>query len=693
MKTVFATTIALASFVACLGCGGDGGGGSDPGTTSPDIGPLADAIQPDDVAFEGVEPDSTTPEDVPAEASDPGPAEVVNPRCKAGMSWKAGTPAFKEATAEWGLDDTGALAIRVSAVDFDGDGRPDLFVRLNGTAGDDFADGGKRVSWLLRNEGGRFVDVTKSSNIRATRAATDATKGHGGEVVAFADVDNDGDLDAYIGLAYDAKTTTGETSEIYLNKGDGTFELGPENSALRVKQPQWDSPAGASFTDFDRDGNVDLWVAQYADANGALQDHLYRNDGTGVYTDVTKAQGLETGMWMLIGFLNQAKGHSLAWGSTACDLNGDGNPELLAASYGRAPNHLWQNGGPAAGFVYSNRSVASGYAFDDRKDWSDNESARCWCKLHPTDTGCEGVPAPTGIVCTKDSDAFRWDHANDREPWRLGGNSATTVCGDVNNDGHMDLLTGEIVHWDVGSSSDPAELMVNTGEPDVRFSRPGNDVTGLARTHTRPDWNEGIMTGALLDFDNDGRLDVYWGDSDYPGSFGLLYHQDAPGHFVPVPKDVGIDHHRSHGVTVADFDRDGDLDVVVGHSFARCSGDTSADSKCYETQRVRLFENVIGSDGNFVELTLEGGAGTNRAAIGARVSLVADGLTQTREIDGGHGHYGTQDDLTVHFGLGASCAANATIRWPDAALTTQTFQVLAGYRYKVVQGQAPVVIE
>ena len=79
------------------------------------------------------------------------------------------------------------------------------------------------------------------------------------------------------------------------------------------------------------------------------------------------------------------------------------------------------------------------------------------------------------------------------------------MCGDVDNDGDLDLLTTAIVHWDVGSSSDPAEILVNTGAPEVRFERPGNDVTGLERTHDRIDWNEGIMTGALFDFDNDGR--------------------------------------------------------------------------------------------------------------------------------------------------------------------------------------------
>src|SRR5262249_55245036 len=153
--------------------------------------------------------------------------------------------------------------------------------------------------------------------------------------------------------------------------------------------------------------------------------------------------------------LNAAKGHSIGWSAAACDLNNDGAPELLAGSYGRAPNHLWQNGGPAAGFTYTHRSIDSGYAFDHKIHWTDNESARCWCKLHPDAEDCTGVPPPMYIVCNTDSDAFRWNHDTDRNLFRLGGNSAATECVDIDNDGDVDLLTGEIVHWDVGSSSDP----------------------------------------------------------------------------------------------------------------------------------------------------------------------------------------------------------------------------------------------
>ncbi len=90
---------------------------------------------------------------------------------------------------------------------------------------------------------------------------------------------------------------------------------------------------------------------------------------------------------------------------------------------------------------------------------------------------------------------------------------------------------------------------------------------------------------------------------------------------------------------------------------------------------------------------LVGGAHTNRAAIGARVSVTANGLTQTHEVGGGHGHYGIQHDLVQTFGLGSACEAKVTVRWPDADRTTETVTLPAGHRFRLVQGEAPVVIE
>lgn len=613
--------------------------------------------------------------------------------CAAGTRWTEGTPIFREATTDWGLAGLKVEGTMLSVTDLDGDDWPDLLVR-NGGGPDMFGDKPSRQRWVLRNTGnGAFEDVTEASGLFTARYADPPAGAKPGEVVASADVDNDGDLDIIVANAIHKVAAGQETTELMLNQGDGTFILGPADSELRF-EGRTAVPAGLTFVDFDRDGFVDVWMVHnmVGGAFQPLQDRLFKGDGTGRFVDVTYLAGLRTKDWRPpIENLNQALGHSWGWGAAACDLNNDGVQELLAASYGRAPNHLWQGAWLGPNQVeFKNVSVYSGYAYDQRMDWTDNESARCFCKLHREAQNCADVPEPQYMTCETDADIFRWDHEGDREPWRLGGNSASTSCVDVDNDGNVDLFTGEIVHWDVGSSSDPAELLFNTGEAKVRFERPGNEDTGLVREYPGPIWDNGDMKNAVFDFDNDGWADIYISSSDYPYTKGWLFHQESPRVFKRVAFKDYFEHLRSAGVVFADFDRDGDLDIVVGHSRFRCGPPDYLDD-CYETQQVRFFENLSATaKSNWVQLRLEGGAGTNRAAIGARVTVTTCETTQTRNVDGGHGHFGVQDDLTLHFGLGAACHATVQIRWPDAGLSTQEFNVEAGHRYRVVQGAEPI---
>jgi enediyne biosynthesis protein E4 len=609
--------------------------------------------------------------------------------CTEGNRFSPGAPAFSEATSTWGLDALAVHGTRLAVLDFDNDGWPDLFVRRGGNAGDRFESGGVRQSWLLRNDEGRgFIDVTELSGIRATRTGT--TAGRPGEVVAFADVDNDGDLDVYTGMSTRIDgALPGETSEIMLNDGNGRFEFTPDDNPIR-RMGEPDIVAGASFIDVDRDGNVDLFVGQhnYSPAGSSRtvfkHDYLYRGDGGGYFDDITEPSGLVTLDWDEVTAINEGRAHSRAWSTAACDLNNDGTTELLVASYGRAPNHLWQGARDAGGAVtFVNRSVASGYAFDLNLTWTDNEFAKCYCQANPSAAGCGDAADPPRITCNQPN----WQHGTDREPFRLGGNSGTTVCADADNDGDLDLFTTEITHWWAGSGADESELLFNDGATDVLFERPGRAVTGITRFRGNLDWDQGDMTAAIFDFDNDAWPDVYVGASDYPGNRGLLYHQSEPAKFVAVSADDGILHHRSHGIAVADFDRDGDLDVVLGHSRSRC--DANASYNCYPTAQIRYFENLYGQDGNYIQLHLVGGSGTNRSAIGTRVKVTAGGVTQTQEVGGGHGHYGMQHDLVLHFGLGTACEAEVEVRWPNAELTVETFRAVAGYRYRWAQGEKP----
>ncbi|PRQ03832.1 FG-GAP repeat protein [Enhygromyxa salina] len=599
----------------------------------------------------------------------------VEPSCGAADPWSPGTQAFAEVTEEWNL--TGVEGVRLSVTDLDGDGWPDLFVRRGGTRSDDFG-AGTRHTWLLRNmEGLGFEDVTESSGVLTPRQDLGPGIGRPAEIVASADVDNDGDLDIFTGITTsDPIASLGETSELMLNAGDGTYVLANVDSELRHASSE-DIVAGASFVDVNRDGWIDIWVTEHG-----IQDELYYGTGDGNFVQATAGSGLSTYGSNSLEELNAGAVHSRAWSALACDLNGDGWTELLAGSYGRSTNHLWQGRfDDEGGFVaFDNRNVESGYARDDNYEWQSNQFARCYCQSNPMAEGCADVPSPA-IAC----DTPNWNHNSDREPYRLGGNSGATACADLDNDGDMDLYTGEIRHWWAGLGSDMSEALINTGAADVTFERPGREAMGIVVDHvTGNSWDEGHMSLTTLDFDNDGWRDVYVGGSDYAGNRGLLFHQRDVLQFEAVSTADAFEHNRSHGVVTADFDRDGDLDLIVGHSRARC--DANAPNDCYATPQVRMFENVYGDGGNWIQLDLEG-VTANRAAIGARVRVTAGDVTQTQEIGGGYGHYGAQDDLVLHFGLGAACAAEVEIRWPDGELTTQQLSLPGGHRYQVTQGE------
>lgn len=610
-------------------------------------------------------------------------------RCRDGTGWdRSGTtPAFRgsaKGDMAWGLDSV--LGKRLATADIDNDGYADLVVwqdvvntRSNLDASPPFYQARVLMNRPRPGGGRRFVDATRESNLLAIRAG-----GYGRMVqtVAFADVDNDGDLDVYTGTmptampAMGQMADTGDRGTILLNDGRGVFALGPESDATPPRDvfPQ---TIGAVFADQDLDGRVDLFVGYHADVFGlpiGQQSQLFRGDGKGSFVDVTDAVGLT--LRSDTASLASMSNNRPLYGLSVCDLNDDGRPDMIGAAYGRQFNLLMTS----AGERYRDDSVESNVGGDANRNFTDNQSYRCYCQSNPGRCTAS-VPAPQ-ITCP----GRGWRPGVDDQPWRNNGNTFSIACGDVDNDGDLDLYTGEIAHPDVGASSDRAQLLENVTMPGmpVRFNRIDRTRNGLVPPLPR-NADEGVLSNALFDFDNDGRMDVWAGGSDYPSNRGWLFQQDTEGRFTEVSQRAGIVHPCPVGLAIADFDLDGDLDMVLASSLARsCNTDWMGRSV------VRMYENV-GTQGNWTRIRLvgRGEGGANRAALGARVRVTAGGITQTREIQGNWGLAGLSMELVAHFGLGSQCRIERIeVRWPDASGSTETFtDVPANYRVEIRQGE------
>ncbi|NOZ87590.1 MAG: CRTAC1 family protein [Deltaproteobacteria bacterium] len=586
-----------------------------------------------------------------------------------------GGPYFTDVTKEvgFGKDDMDVQGNRLAAADLDGDLMPDLVVHKvtsNKRDNMDEIPGGllKRVLLNRVKAEGRFEDKTLDSGFLKNK---EGTNGRSAQLAVFADVDNDGDLDAFSGTYTDpSKDDPGDRSAILLNDGTGKFSFAPDSDVTPGKQSLW-STSSATFLDYDLDGDIDLfvgfWYMRYGQLPG-LQDRLYRGNGDGTFIDVTDKVGLTTDMF---GY-DKGTNHRPTYGVTACDVDNDGMQDLLVSAYGRQWNMQWMN----KGAKFEDQAAKSGFAGDELRNYSDDQFYRCYCK---TVGGCDPKPPNPAVQCP---DPPAWNPGTDDHPFRLNGNTFTTLCEDVDNDGDMDLFNAEIRHWWAGESSDPSQILVNDGKGD--FTRPGRQATGLSRVHYTQDWNEGDISAVFFDFDNDGGLDLFIAASDYPDQKGLLYHRVMNVdklRYQDVSDISGVDQERPQEVVAFDIDSDGDDDLVMGSSTMRDSP--------WKTPEVHVYRNDVGQLANRTVIHLEGAGegGANRAAIGARVEILADGMLQTRHVDGGHGHFGLQNSLAVRFGLGNSCRIDKlTVTWPDKDHTRDEFSnVLANYVLMISQ--------
>ena len=541
----------------------------------------------------------------------------------------------------------------------------------------------------------RFVDATAAAGLRFVHANGAAgekllpeTMGAG---VAVLDYDGDGDQDLFFVNSCpwpDAKPSTGPapTQALYQNDGHGHFrDVSAEAGVAYAFYGQ-----GAAVGDYDNDGDPDLYVTALGPG------HLFRNDG-GHFRDVTaEAHAAGAGGWQA----------SAAW----FDLENDGDLDLFICQYvdwsaaaDRARRTLLAGQVPAYDAPTAFGGSVCTLLRNDGGTFVDvGESAGIRVR---TPRGRQPLAKALGVApCDVDGDgrvdlAVANDTVQNFFFHNLGGGKFEEVgimqglafdqaggtrgamgvaWGDARGDGAMALA--------VANFADEMMALYLADEPgSMQFTDQAN-LLGLGAPSQVP-MKFGLF---FFDYDLDGRLDLLSAnghlesgirlvesDQSYPQPAQLYWNTGQVGRhlFVPVgPAAAGPDLFRpmvGRGSAYADLDGDGDLDVIL-----TANGGPA-----------RLLRNEGGSGNHWLRLRLEGTT-SNRAALGARVTLRAGGRAQHRQLFPAMG-YLSSSELPLTFGLGEATAAEAaTVIWPSGK-TTELGKLEGGRLHVVTEASEP----
>ena len=545
-----------------------------------------------------------------------------------GLDFTAGlNPIFE--TDEWRLERFGIAkyaSAGASAVDYDDDGWYDVFL----------ADG-ERFR-LYRNEGGSgtlsFRDVTAEAGLPELT---------GVQVGLFADFDNDGDRDLFLGLI-------SAGGRLFRNEGDGTFtdvsdavDFGKEFMTV------------AAAGDYDGDGDLDLYVGRYLDPRVDLPttlfytrngqgNALFRNDGGLRFTDVTDETGTREG--------------GLTLGVSFTDFDQDGDADLhVANDFGR--NALLRN--VEGSFVDASQETGTlDFGYGMSSSWGDVDN-----------------DGDLDLYVSNVHSGQRWyGQAPTLYRYLLTSLKQGTVWDDL-------PLYREVLGYAGSSWKDYGDKVVKGNSLLLNDGGVFADVSEIAGTNPFG-WYWG---STFLDYDNDGRLDIYgangWiytdefrGELSWNGyeHSNLLRNEGCAEDGIPRFVDVGLavgadDQKDARGVAVADYDNDGDLDIAVNHN----PGDTGI----AERARATLLRNDIGQRRGWLAVELEG-VESNRDAVGALVTLESGDLSQIRQVSAGSS-YASQQSLRLYFGLGdATGVDRLSVRWPSGRV--DEFAGLEGQR-------------
>jgi len=497
-----------------------------------------------------------------------------------------------------------------------------------------------------------FTDVTTEAGIRFRHSfgdhdLTNIVEGTGAGAMFF-DFDADGYLDIYlVNGAWDSKISDNRGRELrgklsnalYRNNGDGTFA----DVTAKAGVGHTGVGFGCSAADYDQDGDLDLYLLNYG------PNVLYRNEGNGSFKDVTAKSGLGDSRWSL----------SSPW----LDYDRDGDLDVYVANYLKYDDGKFRSYYAAAGYPgplsYGGQSDAL-YRNNGDGTFSDvteaagvhNPNGRA---MSATAADMDDDGYPDIIVANDAMENYYYRNMHDGRfenravlaglafgEHGQGVSSMGPVAGDVNGDGRLDLYIP-----DMGYGS----LLINQGDLfDDRTAT--SKLAMICGQYTG--WG-----GILFDQDNDGDLDLFVSTGnahhEYPEE-DVMVVNDGKGRFRDVANRSGEYFHKKYvgrGVTVGDYDNDGDLDLLVVNLNAEA----------------RLLRNDGGNRNHWleVEVKLPGG---RTDAIGARVIVTTGSRKQVREVVGVSG-YLSQRELRVHFGLGeAELVDKIEIRWPDGRSRT-----------------------
>ncbi len=512
----------------------------------------------------------------------------------------------------------------------------------------------------------RFVDVTRAAGItfRHQNAATPQkfmieTMGAGS---AWIDYNRDGHLDLYLvnGAATAAfKPDAPLHSALYRNNGDGTFT---DVTAKAHVGAEGLFGMGVAVGDYDNDGYPDMVVLGYG------RSILYHNNGDGTFTDVTERAGTaNSGKWASSG----------AW----FDFDNDGKLDLVIANYvDWTPERNFYCGAQGPGLrSYCHPDDYHGTAptlYHNNGDGTFTDVS--------SSSGLAKCPSNGLGVVTFDYDEDGWQDiliANDGMPNTLFHNNRSGTFTEsayeagiaVSEDGVAEAGMG-IDAADVTGKGHMDVVITHLDQQQMRFYRnlgrgSFEDATAAAKLAYATFKTSGFGV-RFIDYDNDGWPDIIVGTGHVLDNIeryhaGVtwaepkqVFHNLGGGIFADLSKQLGADLQTAtvtRGLAVADYDNDGDLDVVLSNNGGA----------------PQLLRNDGGNANHWIEIQLVG-TRSNRDGVGARVKLTAGGRTLTGERMGGMSYQSAQDPR-LHFGLGSATKVDSLeVRWPSGTVTRLT---------------------